>query len=359
MKKPIPALPHSASGFTLVEIMVGLAIGMLATMVILQVISVFEAQKRVTTGTADAQTNGSIALYNITRELGLAGYPLMPITDSPLECTTVTFGTTNIGSISPVSITDDNSITGSTSDIITIRYGNSAMGGVPTAITGNGATANERTLGNNFGCAINDHVIIVNGSTCALTTASEVSAASAIPPTITIKDTTNATAGANLACLGRWSEVSYRIAGNNLQRCNKAELDANGNTSDCIITASTTDPDWRDRVADVVNIQAQYGISASPTSNQVTQWVDATSPWDAPSISDRNRIKAIRIAIVSRNAKEEGTDVTTGLNAWTGSASSPAPAIDLSADANWKKYRYRVFETIVPLRNVIWSKDTL
>ena len=50
----------------------------------------------------------------------------------------------------------------------------------------------------------------------------------------------------------------------------------------------------------------------------------------------------------------------TGLCAWEGSATSPAPAIGLSnGDANWNKYRYRVFQTIVPLRNVIWSKDTL
>ena len=36
------------------------------------------------------------------------------------------------------------------------------------------------------------------------------------------------------------------------------------------------------------------------------------------------------------------------------------PTIDLSpGDANWARYRYRVFETIIPLRNVIWSKDTL
>ena len=50
----------------------------------------------------------------------------------------------------------------------------------------------------------------------------------------------------------------------------------------------------------------------------------------------------------------------TGLCAWAGSVASPAPAIDLSpGDPNWARYRYRVFETIMPLRNVIWAKDTL
>ena len=50
----------------------------------------------------------------------------------------------------------------------------------------------------------------------------------------------------------------------------------------------------------------------------------------------------------------------TGLCSWEGTAGSPAPTIDLSpADTNWGRYRYRVFDTIIPLRNVIWAKDTL
>ncbi|MBU3990724.1 MAG: hypothetical protein KJ702_15590 [Gammaproteobacteria bacterium] len=50
----------------------------------------------------------------------------------------------------------------------------------------------------------------------------------------------------------------------------------------------------------------------------------------------------------------------TGLCAWAGNGTSPAPTVNLSpGDANWNRYRYRVFETIAPLRNIVWSKDTL
>lgn len=317
-------------GFTLIEIMVGLAIGMLATVVILQVMSVFEAQKRVTTGTSDAQTNGSIALFNISRELGLAGYPLLPIANSPLECTTLTFGATGISSIAPVSITNG------TSDTVTVRYGSTNMGGIPTAITAMGApTANDATVDNNLGCQIGDVVIVSNGATCALTSVTAISAASATPNTVTLQNTTTATTGGNLACLGNWNEVDFAVNNNNLER------------------------EGVPIVADIVNIQAQYGVSASPSSNQVTLWVDPSGTWAAPSVTDRNRIKAIRISLVARNAKQEVANVTSALSAWTGSASSPSPTIDLSADTNWQKYRYRVFETIIPLRNVIWAKDTL
>lgn len=338
------------AGFTLVEIMVGLAIGMLATLVIMQVLSVFEAQKRVTTGTADAQTNGSIALYNIGRELQMAGYPLMPVTDSPLECTTLTFGATGIAGISPVTITDGVAASGiSASDTITIRYGNSPMGGVPTQITAMGApTANDAVVDNNLGCQVNDIAIITNGVICAMTSVTALSTASAIPPTITLQNNTAAIAGANLACLGTWNEVIYAVNNGNLER--------NGIPT----------------VAGIVNLQAQYGVSATANSNQVTQWVDAAGgTWAAPAVADRNRIKAVRIAVVARTAKMEAAAVTaacssttaaapTGMCAWAGSASSPAPTVNLSSgDPNWLRYRYRVFETIIPLRNMIWSKDTL
>jgi type IV pilus assembly protein PilW len=337
--------PLHQTGFTLVEIMVGLAIGMLATLVIMQVFSVFESQKRVTTGTADAQTNGGIALYNIGRELQMAGYPLMPMTDSPLECTTLTAdgAAANISALSPVTITDG------TSDTITLRYGSSVSGGIPTTITAMGApTANDVTVDNNFGCQAGDITLITNGSTCAISSASAVSGTT----TVTLADTTAAATSANLACLGDWGAITYAAT--------NGELTRNGVPT----------------VAGIVNLQAQYGISATAASNQITSWVNANNgnadgiDWAAPTAADRNRIKAVRIAVVARNPKTEGANVTTacnsataatptGLCAWAGNASSPAPTVNLTADANWQRYRYRVFETIIPLRNMIWSKDTL
>ena len=42
---------NNQAGFSLVELMVGLVIGLMATLVIMQVFSTFEGQKRTTTGT--------------------------------------------------------------------------------------------------------------------------------------------------------------------------------------------------------------------------------------------------------------------------------------------------------------------
>ena len=345
------------TGFTLVELMVGMAIGLILVLVITQVMGVFEAKNRATMGNADAQTNGSIALYTIGRDLQMAGYSLMPETSSPLECAAPTINVAGITGISPLFITNGVASTGvSASDAITIRYGNSMKGGVITPITAapiiTTAPAGHATVGNSMGCKVNDVAMIINGPTCALTTvtgpADIATNAPAITTTITLQNTTGAISGANIACLGTWNEITYSVSNGNLLRNGVPILSG------------------------IVNLQAQYGVSTVPTSNQVSQWVDATgATWTAPDMTNRNRIKAIRLAIVARNEKMDPRTVTsscssttsaspTGLCAWEGTAGSPAPEIDLSpGDANWQRYRYRVFETVIPLRNVIWSRETL
>jgi type IV pilus assembly protein PilW len=373
------------AGFTLVEIMVGLAIGMLATLVIVQVMSVFEGQRRATSGTADAQTNGSIALYNIGRELQFAGYPLMPaglpaVADSPLECTMLNAAadTTNI---TPAIITDGVAVAGvtSASDSITLRRGDSLAGGIPTEISGVvGSVLTLGTLlspGSNLGCTVNDVSLVVNGANCFMSTVTALSTAVVppVPSSVTLQNAANAIAGAGISCLGTWHAITYQVNNGNLERQDIAVPPV-----DSLIPTPAFNPS----VAGIVNMQAQYGVSASANSNQIIQWVEPTGIWAAAALSltpaTRNRIKAIRIAVVARNAKMEPAAVTaacssttaaapTGLCAWAGVAVggaitivSPAPTIDLSdADANWARYHYRVYETVIPLRNMIWSKDTL
>ncbi|MGB8856654.1 MAG: prepilin-type N-terminal cleavage/methylation domain-containing protein, partial [Burkholderiales bacterium] len=55
------------SGFSLVEVMVGLLIGLLGTIVIFQVFSISEGQKRTTTSGNDANQSGVFALYTLER----------------------------------------------------------------------------------------------------------------------------------------------------------------------------------------------------------------------------------------------------------------------------------------------------
>jgi type IV pilus assembly protein PilW len=369
---------HRQAGFSLVEILVGLVIGLLATLVIMQVFSVFEGQKRTTTGSADAQTNGSIALYTIGREIKMAGFGLIPATNSPLGCTILDPGATGITDISPVIITDGGAGVGA-SDTITVRYGDTASGGVPSQITKVGladglASDNDVGISNNMGCHVGDVALIVKGATCSLTNVNGPTDI-AIPPvastpansiSVTLDSVPGGAKDYSLSCLGNWVRTVFRV------NPNYDPTGATGAANSQAYLERSGDPS----VADIVNIQAQYGISASANTNQITNWVDAkdglaSGDWGPGlTVPNRNRIKAIHVAVVARNGLLEKDNVTgtcttvkgtanNGPCAWDDSNYDAAPAINLSNDPNWQRYRYRVFETIIPLRNMIWAKGTL
>ena len=358
--------------------MVGLAIGMLASLVIMQVFATFESQKRATTGASDAMTNGNIALFKVGHDVQSAGYSLIPLSKSkgsPLLCTLPLYVdpvvVPLVKGLFPVTIIDN--YLGSGSDAITVRYGDTVRGGTSTPIQG--VAGPIITVESNFGCEIGNVTLVMKaaGNVCAV---SRVRAMSAPPPppvppavlppeTLTLNDPTDTESGGTLACLGGWHEVTYTVdlVKYNLQRQDLGNL-----------AASSVEP----AVAGIVNIQAQYGISAAPSSNDVVQWVDAVDGQAngnfgaTMSRDERNRIKAIHIAIVTRDAKMEPSNVTgvcttaqgtvnNGPCAWddTGLAGA-APVINLNAIVpNWKQYRYRVFETVMPIRNVVFSQPIL
>jgi type IV pilus assembly protein PilW len=349
---------HPEAGFGLVEIMVGLAIGLIVTLVIMQVMVNFEGQKRTTSGNGDAQTNGSLALYAIQQQVQMAGFglPVYSQKNQPLNCALDTAydhdgdeATEPIG-LYPMSVIDGGASGGS--DTLIVRAGSSLAGGNPMNVT---AVIGEIIkVDNNLGCKQNDVIVASNGTICAMSRITEP--AEADTTQVTLASGADIAAGGTLACLGDWQETVYAVDKGNLVESR------NGGTA-------------TPRVFGIVNIQVQYGISASATSNQVTEWVDpAGVTWGTsattPAIEDRKRIKALRIAVVARNGLYEKTPVTqacttdkgvinNGPCAWNDSEVSAAPKIDLSGDSDWEHYRYRVFETIVPLRNVLWSRNVL
>lgn len=336
---------NKQAGFSLIEVMVGLVVSLLVSLVIMQVFAVFEGQKRSTSGTADAQTNGSIALYNLQRDVQLAGFalPIFSSSNSPLQCTTFTPSGTDI---SPVRITDG----GTSSDTLTVHYGTADAGGSPATISSVNS-GNELLVLNNAACKVGDAVIISQGSDCLFMQ----NGVNSLTETTGIKLNKPADATINqeasLSCLGAWKTVSYSI----------------NNANQLVRSENATDSP---NVDEIVNLQAQYGIAASANSNAITLWVDATDEWATPSNANRNRIKAIRLAVVARNGLLEKENVSatcssldssnpSGLCAWAGTAGNPAPTIDLSNLSDWQHYRYRVFSSIIPLRNIVWSKDAL
>jgi type IV pilus assembly protein PilW len=409
MKKNAQALRYQ-SGFTIVELMVGLVIGLIATLVIMQTFSAFEGSKRSTTGIADAQTNGSIGLYMLQRELQFAGYGIPVISGtmpqinvrpdqiafqdytaksqaqidaayataladyntkiaaesatvsagevySALKCNpapTLSLDADNnaatpdvtIDVITPVVITDG----GTGSDTIAVRYGTTTRGGMQTRVT---TTSGVNYVGveNNMGCRTGDVVLVTRNSNTGDTTcmATKVTSTNAQldGTTNAINVVSNSGMGLNnrLACLGQVRQMTFAVG----TGANANQLQKNGDNV----------------ISDIVNLQAQYGISATANSEIVTNWVDATGGvWAAPTVANRNRIKAVRIALVARNNLLE-KDVVS--QACTGAATGPGRVCVFGGDVNlaaglgadWNRYRYRTYEVIVPLRNVLAASPQL
>jgi type IV pilus assembly protein PilW len=147
----------------------------------------------------------------------------------------------------------------------------------------------------------------------------------------------------------------------------KYDIDSNNNLRSTDLTTGLPQP----VASNIVNMKVQYGID-SDNDGFVDKWIKAVSGPDGDfsptgiltmSYQDLSRIKAIRIALV---VKSEQFDQTLG--DWTpnppmfgdcnGYACPTAPAITMAASTSPPgNFRYRTYETIVPLRNAIWNMD--
>ncbi len=390
------------SGFSLIEILVGLVIGLVAMLAIFQTLALFESQRRTTGAGADMQQSGLTALYALEQDIRLGGFGLIRSglivggtqQQGSIPCTQIdAFNPNSIFQSVPVKIVDGG--TGLSDTLITARM-DSALGGISTGsghgylIASASSTASSLTLDTGRGLKANDYILISQGTLdCTLLKVSSsfnyctqncgTTAPITIgdPTTVNVSSVSNAagntsgsptaqnyTAGAQVIDLGPSNPLT--ISTFNISSGNLVQTDN---------YASTSTP----QAANIVNIQAQYGVAAAGGGQTVNCWTDATgskcSPssgdWATPNMSDYQRIKAIRIAVVARSPlKEKATGTsstgalacnttTTAPATWpsTGlpTGSSAPPTVDLTADTSWKCYRYKVYWTVVPLRNVIWG----
>ncbi len=149
-------------------------------------------------------------------------------------------------------------------------------------------------------------------------------------------------------------------------------------TSLFVPTLPTVNSPQVNTVADnIVHMRALYGIDTGPYDVNgygdgiVDNFVDAatfngmtlngfTPPW--------RYVIAVRVALVARSAlAEKPSEGASGCDATTDGSETPPGAdrrpkwsggvFNLTADPDWKCYRYRVFETTVPLRNWIWRSN--
>ncbi len=368
--------PH-ASGFSLVEVLVALVIGSLAMVVVLQVFWLSEGTKRTSTSGSDAQQGGSMGLYLLERDLRQAGYGMNAV--PALGCTVVGYdkGPPVRDPIpafvfAPVVITQ-----GATNapDTISISYGSDANFSPVAVLTqANGGNNANYQVTSNFGFTINDLIIVteVGNPQCTLAQVNEIPPAGGNPQVIH-NTGVNSPRYNKASGMGVNHGIGSRIY--NLGKLPVVNIYS-------VTTPSATVPDGRLNVQNtiidanatpivdgVVNLQAEYGMDDGVNNATITQAVYAADDgivdnWTTTTPATPAawaQVLAVRLAVVARSGLREKPDKATGQcnitasqPTWAGSTTSPIVLGNDSDGVSWKCYRYRVYETTVPLRNMIW-----
>jgi type IV pilus assembly protein PilW len=361
LPRPPRTLPRAGvftRGFTLIEILVGMAIGVIGMIVMMQIFLVSEATKRTTAGGGDAQTNGTSALYSLTRDIGHSGYA---ITSQSLVGCNLTLRTgVTLNSLAPLTI-NHASIPAGDANTDTLLVAFASSGGSPEGdviILQPSTNVYSVTAPTSF--AVNDWIVAqaqTRPATCNLTMEKIITRTSS-PPNLTVTTGVASVANGTLFNLGAAPQfLAYAIRRGNLTVCDYMV----SNCSDATLT--TSDSVWAPIASGIVNMRVQYARdTAAAPMDGVVDIFDQITPGSTADVSGFTRqcsiarVQAARFVLVARSGAFEKTDVTASAPTWSGSAGAP---IDLSklpdgtANADWKKYRYKVLQTVVPMRNLV------
>ena len=351
---------RAQAGLSLVELLVGVVVGMIGILVIFQTMAVWDKHTRTTTSGGDVRTAGVLATYNIERDLKMAG---MGFGTAEVDVMGCPVNATSVPPFTLIPIVISPSASGP--DTVDVLYGNSSFFVSTERFTDSSNFTKKMKRRGGFK---NGDLAIVAGngasaasSDCHLVQVTDVSN----PDGVTLAHAVAASAPYNSSTgtAAIYSAGTMYSLGTG-PRLNRWDVvDGSLVATDRLHAGALTR-----QVADgVVDLKAQYGYDSDGDSKiSGSEWT-ATPPVPV----EWNRVLAVRFAVLvrSRQYEKDGDSPYLGPNAasapsWTGAASSPFILHDLggttdtnpaSSPANWRYYRYRVYERIVPLRNMIWG----
>lgn len=374
-----------SSGFSLVEIMVGMVIGMLGIIVMMQIFALAEGQKRATTGGGDAQTSGAIALYGVQRDIRQAGWGNSEL--KLIGCDVTLRAGVTLNPLAPATINHPVIPAGdANTDTLLVVYGNTNGSPQGDGFVSPNVTANVYPVQTSTSFNVNDWVIAIGptrpaqpnrcgttqslifdrvncvGAACVVTAPALANAANVVVATGMPVNTLPGVVGANASTLYNLGQapkvLAYAIRGGNLTLCDYMVNDcgAAGNVGNTAI--------WVPIASNIVSLRAEYGRDTTNLATLAMDGVPDLYDQVSPVLQTVNnvaptptaacgwaRISAIRLVLVARSGQYEKTAVTAAAPVWQGSAATP---IDLGGYANWQNYRYKTFQTVVPLRNIAW-----
>ncbi|MCD2519483.1 PilW family protein [Massilia sp. G4R7] len=380
-------------GFSLVELMVSIVIGLLAVIFATRLMTDGEKTKDAALGGSDSMQNGMLAMFQISGDAEYAGFglnePLIVGCDTYMEdsedyqLAPAQRGGVAIRPLAAAVIENG----GAGPDRLSLYAGTSPTGtGIVRLqqdyIGGTQLTIDRRP----YGFARGDAILVApekKGGRCSLAQVSNDLDALAPPPSsqyLMIGGAGNRFNSGALA--GAYKGEATRIfnlgpaASLALRTWSIERGYLRLRATDLAGASEASQP-----VADnIVSLKAQYGLDtragAAFTPEQglrVSAWsstmLDADNNGTAGSAGDYQRIAALRIAVVARARNPERPNPATGqctattvrptvfatLGADNGNTAPVQVDVAVTGDAvDWRCYRYRVFETIVPLRNAGW-----
>lgn len=351
-------------GFSLVELMVGMAIALIGVLLMFQALENYENRKRTASAGGDAQVAGAIALYSLERDIRVAGYGFTGAFPDSMGCTVSAYDTARAAAFTfpmiPVQIVDG---AAGAPDQVIVLYGGSALAPLALEFQASSATTKKMVANSSRGgLQKGDLAFAVSDNNCGLIEITD----NTNPDQLTIAhETGNYTSYFNVTGPARFNAAAGYSPGSSGHIFNLGPRDEVRRNIWQVTLASpraliVTDDLHNGTAAqigeNIINLQAEYGIDRSGVRDNV---VDA--PWQATAPGDWTRVIAIRVALLARSQQYEKTDVTVTPPRWAGGQFVMTDLDSVDTDSapdgpnNWRRYRYRVYEVTVPLRNMIWA----
>ncbi len=398
------------AGLSLIEVMISMVLALITFLIMFQMFESWDRNKRTTASGGGAMVTGALALFRLERDLHLAGFGFGNA--SELGCTVrsyyssrpdeaasasgaVSATVSNVYSFPLVPLQIING-TGGTPDQLVILYGssegvsatrffgtNAAGAQLYTAATSTTATMD---IGARAGIQQGDLVVLSDGTVCNLVEATinsnsdrrtfEFTTANythfytgTANTTPRFNNPTGATVGptGNAYVLGpRPQRRIWQIRNNRtLAFSNDFWTDNVNNTTLAAGADGVNDVPFTDIADNIVNLQAEYGYTGTLAGTTCSASNPPTWSANAPGANCLwPFIWAVRVALLARSDQFEKAVVTTAAPTWAGGANAFVMTnLDGTAEAivptdptqDWRHYRYKVFESIIPLKNVMWA----
>lgn len=372
-------------GFSLVELMVGVGVGLLSTVVIATILSRSEQQKRSSSSGSDAQIAGALALHELERSIKDAGYGLST-ESSAMGCALQARYVTGVNlagapaNLEPVRIVPGKD---GAPDSVTLMRSTASSYSLPVKIkapmfnpaAASGSTKTTVVVSSTLGMSVGDLLAVVTPpktgvpglGTCLVFQANAIGASTRdITRTADVSwngtgDLPATTDQQYVLNLGGLEVDTYSVV--------RAKDGAGKDTSQFQLTLNRYN--LRDRAATtqviqtgIVDMRAYYGRDTN--DDGIVDIYDRTTPTTTAGWA---QVKSVRVVVLARGDHFEKSEVTGTEPVWNvGKGIEVADAEDCgdfmcvklnptAGGDDWKHYRYKVFDLVAPMRNQLWRSD--